>query len=215
MTKEGHVSETRSLDQFLEALGSSAPTPGGGAASALVGALAAALAEMVAQLTVGRPKYAVVEERAQAVLRETQRLRSELLALVDEDARAYGGVAAAYALPKATDDERRMRDEAIQVALVAAMHPPLQIMERGCDVLRLADEIAAIGNPTVASDAGCSALLGEAATRAAGLNVMANVVLLRDEQAAGRARERVTALEAQAAELREQALAAVRAKMQV
>src|SRR5262245_48581839 len=213
MTKEGHVSETSSLDQFLDALGSSAPTPGGGAASALVGAVAAALAEMVAQLTVGRPKYAAVEERAQAVLRETQRLRSELLALVNEDAQAFGGVAAAYAQPKGTDDERRMRDEGIQAALVAAMQPPLQIMERGCAGLRLADGIASIGNPRVASDAGCAALLGEAATRAAGLNVMANVVLLRDEQAAGRARERVTALEAQAAELREQALATVRAKM--
>jgi len=207
------VSETHSLEQFLETLGSSAPTPGGGAASALVGALAAALAEMVAQLTVGRPKYAAVEKRAQAVLRETQRLRSELLALVDEDAQAYGGVAAAYALPKATEVERRTRDEAIQAALVAAMQPPLQIMELTCDVLRLANEIAEIGNPTVASDAGCAALLGEAAARAAGLNVMANVVLLRDEQVAGEARACVAALEAQAAEVRERALATVRAKM--
>jgi formiminotetrahydrofolate cyclodeaminase len=213
MAKEGRISETRSLEQFLDALGSSAPTPGGGAASALVGALAAALAEMVAQLTVGRPKYAAVEERAQTVLRETQRMRSVLLALVDEDAQAYGGVAAAYALPKANEDERRVRDEAIQSSLVAAMQPLLRIMERSCDVLRLAGEIAEIGNPTVASDAGCAALLGEAATRAAGLNVMANVVLLRDEQIADEARVQVAALEAQAAELREQALATVRAKM--
>jgi formiminotetrahydrofolate cyclodeaminase len=215
MTKEGHLSETRSLDQFLDALGSSAPTPGGGAASALVGALAAALAEMVAQLTVGRPKYAAVEKRAQEVLQETQRLRSELLALVDKDAQAYGGVAAAYALPRGTDDERRMRDEVIQAALVAAMQPPLQIMECGSDVVRLAGEIAEIGNPTVASDAGCAALLGEAATRAAGLNVMANIVLLRDELIAGEARKRVAALEAQAAELGERALATVRAKMKL
>jgi formiminotetrahydrofolate cyclodeaminase len=86
-------------------------------------------------------------------------------------------------------------------------------MERGGDVLRLANEIAEIGNTTVASDAGCAALLGEAEVRAAGLNVMANVVLLRDEQVAGEARERVVTLEAQAAELRERALATVRAKM--
>ena len=207
------MSETRSFDQFLDALGSSAPTPGGGAASALVGALAAALAEMVAQLTVGRPKYAAVEERAQTVLRETQSLRNEMLALVDEDAQAYGGVAAAYELPKASEDERRARDVAIQASLVSAMQPPQQIMECGCDVLRLAKEIAEIGNPTVASDAGCAALLGEAAVRAAGLNVMANVVLLRDEQVASEARERVATLEAHAAELRERALATVRTKM--
>jgi formiminotetrahydrofolate cyclodeaminase len=213
MQKEGHMSETRSLEEFLDALGSSAPTPGGGAASALVGALAAALAEMVAQLTVGRPKYAAVEERAQTVLRKTQRLRGELLALADEDAQAYGAVAAAYALPRGTDEERRERDEAIQASLQAATQPPLRIMNAGCDVLRLAGEIAEIGNPTVASDAGCAALLGEAATRAAGLNVMANVVLLRDELVAGDAQKRVATLETQAAELREQTLATVRAKM--
>jgi glutamate formiminotransferase/formiminotetrahydrofolate cyclodeaminase len=140
-------------------------------------------------------------------------MRSELLTLVDEDAQAYGGVAAAYALPKATDDERRIRNEAIQLSLVAAMQPPLRIMEAGCDVLRLAGEIAEIGNPSVASDAGCAALLGEAAVRAAGLNVMANVVLLRDELIADEARARGAALEARAAESREQALATVRAKM--
>jgi formiminotetrahydrofolate cyclodeaminase len=207
------MSETRSLEQFLDDLGSSAPAPGGGAASALAGALAAALAEMVAQLTVGRPKYAAVEERAQTVLRETQRLRHDLLALMDEDARAYGGVAAAYALPRGTDDERRARDEAIQMSLQVAMQPPLRIMEAGCATLRLAGEIAEIGNPTVASDAGCAALLGEAAVRAAGLNVMANVVPLRDEQVTGEARKRVATLEAQAAELCEQTLATVRAAM--
>jgi formiminotetrahydrofolate cyclodeaminase len=209
------MTEKESLERFLGTLGSSAPTPGGGAASALVGALAAALAEMVARLTVGRPKYAAVEERAQTVLREAQRLRNELLALVDEDARAYGGVAAAYALPKGTDDERRARDEAVQVSLQKAMQPPLRIMEHSCDVLRLAGEIAVIGNPTVASDAGCAALLGEAAARAAGLNVLANVVLLRDERAASAARERVATLEAQAAGLRERALATAHAQMKL
>jgi formiminotetrahydrofolate cyclodeaminase len=209
------MSETRSLEQFLAALGSSAPTPGGGAASALVGAVAAALAEMVAQLTVGRPKYAAVEERAQAILRETQRLRSDLLTLMDEDARAYGGVAAAYALPRVTDDERRARDEAIQSALVAAMQPPLRVLAACCEALRLAEEIAEIGNPSVASDAGCAALLGAAAAQAAALNVLANVVLLRDDRVASEARERVAALEAQAAEARDKALVVVRAKMKL
>jgi formiminotetrahydrofolate cyclodeaminase len=209
------MSEPRSVEQFLDALGSGAPTPGGGAASALTGALAAALAEMVAQLTVGRPKYAAVEERAQNILQGTQRLRNELLALVDEDARAYGSVAAAYALPKGTDAERRTRDEAIQSALETAMQPPVTIMERSCDTLRLAGEIAEIGNPSVASDAGCAALLSEAAVRAAGLNVMANVVLLHDEQVAGAARARVADLEAQATALRERAMTMARAKMKL
>jgi formiminotetrahydrofolate cyclodeaminase len=201
------------LDTFLEALGSSAPSPGGGAASALAGALAAALAEMVAQLTVGRPKYAAVEERVRSALAASRELRAELLALVGEDERAYGAVANAYRLPRASDAERAERERAIQQALLAAMQPPLAMMQRCCSVLELAGEIAEIGNPTVASDAGCAAVLGEAAVRAAGLNVLANVVLLRDAAAAEDARMRVTELEARALDLRERAMATVRARM--
>jgi formiminotetrahydrofolate cyclodeaminase len=206
-------SESKTLAEFLGALGSSAPTPGGGAASALAGALAAALAEMVAQLTIGRPKFQQVEERVHGVLEQVRSLRAELLRLMDEDAQAYGGVAAAYRLPKGSEEDNATREAAIQRALVAAMQPPLRIMDRSCAVLELAGEIADVGNPTVASDAGCAAILGEAAVRAAGLNVLANVVLLRDESEAGRGRARVAELEARAGELRERAMATVRRRM--
>lgn len=203
------------LREFTEALGSSAPTPGGGAAAALAGALAAALAEMVAQLTVGRPRFAAVETQARDALDRARTARDVLLALVDEDARAYVAVAAAYRLPKGTDDERVRRDAAVQAVLGTALRPPLRVMEVGCDVLALADEVARIGNPTVASDAGCAALLGEAAVRAGGLNVLANVVLLRDPAAAQAARERVVTLEARAVALRAAALATVAERMGV
>lgn len=198
---------------FLDALGSSAPTPGGGAASALVGAVAAALAEMMAQLTVGKPKFRAVEEETRDVIARARALRLELHALMDQDARAYAAVAEAYRLPRASEAERAERTTRIQQALAAAACPPLQVMERTCEALELAAEIASIGNPTVASDAGCAAILGEAAVRAAGLNVLANAVLLEDAAEAARTKARVVELEAQAHDLCARALATVHAHM--
>lgn len=205
----------RTLEGFLEALGSSTPAPGGGAASAVAGALASSLAEMVGQLTVGRPKFAAVAEPMRRLIEQVRQARSELLALVAADERAYAAVAAAYKLPRATDAEKAAREIAIQKALRQAMEPPLAIMRRTCDVLALAEEAAASGNPTVASDAGCAALLGQAAVRAAGLNVLANVVLLKDETAAAEARAAVTRYEEQAESLRDRTLAAVHVRMGV
>lgn len=205
--------DERTLPDFLEALGSSAPTPGGGAASALAGALAAALAEMVAQLTVGRPRFQAVELPMRALIERARQARADLLALADEDEHVYQRVSAAYRLPKATDEERTRREAAIQDGLRQAMQPPLGMMQRGCDVLTLAYDAATAGNPAVASDAGCAAVLAEASVRAAGLNVLANVVLLRDAAAVQEARARVAELEAEAAALHEQTITLVRERM--
>ncbi len=166
------------VSAFIAALGSSAPAPGGGAASALVGALAAALAEMVARFTVGRAKYRTVEPQAQGILQRVEEARTALLALVEADARAFQVVSAAYGLPKTSDDERQARDSAIQAALAQAMQPPLETLRHSLTVMTLAREIAEIGNVTVLSDAACAATMGEAAVRAAALNVLANVALM-------------------------------------
>lgn len=202
-----------SIHDFVDALASSAPTPGGGAASALAGALGAALAGMVGQLTVGRAKYRDVEPRVREILRQLDGERARLMGLVEEDAAAYQQVGAAYALPRTTDAERATRDAAIQMALLAAMRPPEHIGVAAVEVLRLASDIAEIGNPTVASDAGCAALLADAAVRCANLNVLANVVLLRDEQATSSARAGVAAREAAAGPLLQRTLATVRTRM--
>jgi glutamate formiminotransferase/formiminotetrahydrofolate cyclodeaminase len=207
------LADETTLPGYLESLGSSAPTPGGGAASALAAALAAALAEMVAQLTVSRPKYAAVEERVREIIEQLRATRARLLRLMADDERAFAGVSAAYKLPKTSDDERAAREHAIQTALLEAMRPPLAVMASACDALALAEEIARIGNGTVASDAGCAAILGESAVRSAGLNVLANVVLLRDEQAANDGRQQVAYFEARAADLQRRTLATVRARM--
>ncbi len=199
------MASEQNIAAFVEALGSSAPAPGGGAASALAGALAAALAEMVARFTVGREKYRDVEERAAAVLSQAEEARETLLALVDDDERAFQGVSAAYRMPRATEAERAARENAIQAALLLAMQPPLRAVRAACAIVGLAAEIAAIGNGTVISDAGCAALLGEAAARAAALNVLANATLLRNTAQADAARAEVRSLLAEAQAQRDQA----------
>lgn len=207
------MADERTIFGFLDALASDAPAPGGGAAAALAGALAAACAEMVGRFTVGRPRFAAVEERTRAAVERLAALRAELLAQMIADERAFAAVSAAYKLPKAADDERAARQAAIHAALIAAMAPPLAVMHRCCDVLEVADVLAATGNPSVVSDAACAAILGEAAVRAAALNVRANTVLLGDLPAATDAEHETSSLEARAAALRDQTLAAVSTRM--
>ncbi len=215
VTDNGGDYADRTITAFTSALASGAPAPGGGAAAALVGALAAALTEMMAQFTVGRPKYAEADERARAISARCDELRAALLEQMDADARAYQGVRDAYAQPRATDDERAVRDEAIQAALLAATTPPVIVMSLGREIVELAGEIASIGNPSVASDAGCAALLADAATRCAQLNVLANAQLLRDAEMADGLRERAGALADETTGLAAQAVATARQRMGV
>jgi methenyltetrahydrofolate cyclohydrolase len=194
------------IGTFLRAVGSGNPTPGGGAASAAAAALAAALAEMVAQFTVGKPAYVAVDGEMRVVITQAEQLQDALLALVDEDERGFSMVSLAYGLPKTTEDEKTARAAAIQQALLGAMQAPLAVMERGCQILALALTVARSGNRRLASDAGCSALLGEAAVRAAGLNVLANAVLLQDKAAATQAHGQVARYTRQAATARRQVM---------
>ncbi|HEX6798174.1 MAG TPA: cyclodeaminase/cyclohydrolase family protein [Ktedonobacterales bacterium] len=202
------MADERSIAGFLSALASDAPAPGGGAAAALAGALAAACAEMVGRFTIGRPRFAAVEQRAVAAVERLAAVRVGLLAQMAADERAFAAVSAAYSLPKGTGEERAARQSAIQAALVAAMAPPLEVMRQSCDALEVAAELAAGGNPSVVSDAACAAILGEAAVRVAALNVRANTALLGDLPAAAEAEHEAASLEARAATLRDQTLAA-------
>ena len=201
------------LHDWIAALASAAPTPGGGGASALVGALAAALAEMVGQLTAGRPKYQAVEPAVRELLARLAGAREELLRLVGEDARAYSAVSAAYALPKRTEAERNTRVEAVQRALGLALDPPRATAAAAQDVLLAARQLAEIGNPSVVSDAGCAIILAEAALRCAGLNVLANAVLLRDTDLAAMVRAEQDGRERAASEVTVSALDRVRSLM--
>lgn len=182
-----------SMEAWLDAVASDAPEPGGGAVAALCGALAAALVSMVARFTVGRPRYAAVEDDAEAALAGSEVVRAELTALVAEDAAAYRAVAAAYRLPKATDEQRAARRAAIQSALLPATETPLRIAEAARAVVAFAHTIAEIGNRTVRSDAGAAALLGAAALRAATLSIRDNLATLDDAVQRSRFQERLDA----------------------
>ena len=163
------------LNTFISSLASGEPTPGGGSAAALAGALGAALAAMVGRLTAGRPKYATVDEQMQSAIVEADTLRSRLLALVDEDAAAYDQVRAAYRLPKETVEQQATRTAAIQQALQGASRTPLATVEACLAVLRLAEQVVRSGNPNAATDGAVGALLAHAGLRGAALNVRVNL----------------------------------------
>lgn len=165
---------------FRAAVAAATPTPGGGSVVAYVGALAAALAQMVTGLTIGRPKFAAVDARMRAAAGEAESLGGTLAGLAERDATAYGAVAAAYKLPKEPAAAMAERRERITVALIAAAEVPLETARACLRVAELSAEVAIHGNSHAVSDAGVAALLAEAACRGAAYNVRINVAALSD-----------------------------------
>jgi len=182
------------LSAFVSSVASSTPTPGGGSVAAHVGALAAALAQMVAGLTFGKKKYAAVDAEMRQLALDAAELGSTLAALVEADARSYTAVSSAYKLPKESDDAAVRRAEAITAALLGASEVPLETARACARVAQLAAAVATKGNSNAVSDAGVAALLAEAACRGAAYNVRINVAALED-------RSRGTALVAEAMQL--------------
>ncbi len=174
---EGMSSAAPTLDGWMDALAGASPTPGGGSAAALAGALAAALVAMVARLTIGRKAYAAVEAEARAVLADAEQLRGELRRLVDEDAAAYEGVSRAYKIPKG--DPRRA--QAIDDALLAAARPPAEVVRRASRLLALAQTMEQIGNKNAVSDARVAGMLAKTAIDGATENVNVNLAGMSDQ----------------------------------
>ena len=201
------------LTTFGEALASSSPTPGGGCASALAGALAASLAAMVARNTAASEKFADRAAEMNQALVEADRLRSELLSLVDADAGAFAQVMAAFRMPKETPQEQAARSQAIQAGYKAAVEPPMLVCTQSVRVLELALQVAEHGNPNAVSDAGVAALLAAAALEGGALNVEINLGSIKDEAFRATQADRVRAAQAQGQALRDKALATVRAKL--
>ncbi|MGZ8378302.1 MAG: glutamate formimidoyltransferase [Gemmatirosa sp.] len=172
-----------SLSGFVADVASASPTPGGGSVAAHAGALGAALAQMVAGLTVGKKKYVAVDaEMREAALRAAD-LGNRLAALVARDAQAYERVSAAYKLPKEPDAAAEARERAIHEALLGAAEVPLETARAAAEVAELAAAVAERGNSNAVSDAGVAALLAEAACKGAGYNVRINVAALEDRSA--------------------------------
>jgi len=199
---------------LTERLASRAPVPGGGSASALAGALGAALVEMVCELTLGKPEYEEVDPIARQIGAAAGELRGSLLAAAEEDAAAYLAVVAARRLPRDGDEQRAARKAAIGGASVAATEVPLRVARLAAKVLDLAASIASIGNRNAVSDAGAAALLAAAAARGAALNVRINLPSLPDAHPLrAEAATQLAELDASVTKREAEALAAVSQRM--
>lgn len=180
-------------------LASKESVPGGGGAAALVGALGVALCSMVGNFTVGKKKYAAVEEDVKAILKRAQKLQDRLLELVDEDARAFAPLSRAYSIPK--DDPSH--DAILESATLNACKAPMEMVSCCCEAIDLLAEMLEKGSVMLVSDVGCGALCCKAALESAAMNVFINTGSLRDR---GQAREMEQKIDAMVGKYSQRAL---------
>jgi len=177
---EAATTAHHSIGDWLDVLASERPTPGGGAVAGLSGAAGAALLAMTARLTVGREGFDDLEPRMQDLIVRADAARQRFLELADRDAHAFDGVMQAFKMSKETDDERSNRSAAIQRGYLDAAQVPLEVARTAVDLLPLAEDATALGNPQAASDGYSGAIALYAATRCAIANVLINASSLKD-----------------------------------
>jgi methenyltetrahydrofolate cyclohydrolase len=175
----------KNCTDFVSVLASSAPVPGGGGASALVGAVGTALGSMVGNLTLGKKKYDSVQEDIKIILGKAENLQKELLILVEKDAEVFEPLSRAYGLPKNTEEEKLKRDEIMEEALKTACSVPVEIMERALESIALHEELALKGTRLAVSDVGVGVLFCKSALMGASLNVFINTKLMKNREYAG------------------------------
>ena len=165
------------IGAFAEALASSSPTPGGGGAAALTGALAASLCAMASRLTAGRAKYADRAESLQRIIARSDELRARMLRLIDEDADGFAPLAAAYLLPKGEPEAKA----ALRAATLGACEAPLEMLRCAAAAVELLEEAQGLASPLLLSDVGCGASLARASLECAAMNVLVNTRTLTDD----------------------------------
>lgn len=195
-----------SLQTYLDDAASGKPAPGGGSVSACVGALGAALVSMVCNLTIGKEKFAAVEDQVKDLVKQANHVRARLEKLLQDDTVAYNGVIAAYRLPKETDEEKATRHKAVQDGLIVAADVPLNICRETVEVARLSKVAAEIGNPGAVTDAGIGAILAEAAAQGGALNVAINLGSIDDQAYVAAARAEMDTILKETADLRAEVL---------
>lgn len=173
-----------SCSEFVDVLASKAPVPGGGGASALVGALGMALGSMVGSLTVGKKKYADVEEDIIALKAKADRIQAEFLELVQKDAECFEPLSKAYSMPKTTPEEIEDKDRVMEIVLKDACDVPLEIMRKCCEAIEVIEEFAVKGSVIAISDAGVAASFAGAALKGASLNVFINTKSMKNRKLA-------------------------------
>ena len=162
------------LEEFLTALSSKAPVPGGGGASAVGGAIGNGLGQMVANLTIGKKKYKDVEAEIQELLEKMETLGKEFMQLADADAQVFAPLAAAYSLPYGTEEEKAKKDEVMEKNLLAASLVPIQIMEKAITMLDILEVLGQKGSRMAVSDVGVAVQFVRTALLGAVMNVYIN-----------------------------------------
>lgn len=171
---------TISNDEFIERLASKDPVPGGGGASALVGAVGIALGNMVGSLTVGKKKYADVEEEMYQLKKQAEKLQKDLLMLMNRDAEVFEPLAKAYGMPRTTEEEKAEKARVMELVLKDACLVPMEIMEKCCEAIDLIAVFAEKGSVIAISDAGVGAAFCKGALQGASLNVYINTKSMAD-----------------------------------
>lgn len=171
-----------SCNVFLDELSSKAPVPGGGSASAYVGALGMALGMMVGDLTIGKKKYQNFEQDLMALQKKSSTIMEQLKSIVDEDAKVFYPLSQAYGLVANTDSERKMKDEVLQSLLIQATLVPMEIIRCCCEAIEFHREYAEKGTKLALSDVGVGVMFCMASLQGAKLNVLINTKIMNDQE---------------------------------
>lgn len=200
-------------EEFVEVLASKAPVPGGGGASALVGAIGMALGNMVGSLTVGKKKYADVEADMIAMKEKATALQADFLRLVEADAEAFEPLSKAYGMPKETEEEKAEKARVMAIVLKDACAVPIEIMEKCCEAIDVIEEFAAKGSALAISDAGVGVVFCKAALLGASLNVFINTKSMADKEYAASLNEKADKMIADYSKKADEIFAAVNARL--
>ncbi|MCI8822949.1 MAG: cyclodeaminase/cyclohydrolase family protein [Lachnospiraceae bacterium] len=200
-------------EEFVDVLASKAPVPGGGGASALVGAIGMALGNMVGSLTVGKKKYADVEADIIAMKEKATALQADFLRLVEADAEAFEPLSKAYGMPRETEEEKAEKARVMAIVLKDACAVPMEIMEKCCEAIDVIEEFAAKGSALAISDAGVGVVFCKAALLGASLNVFINTKSMADKEYAASLNEKADKMIADYSKKADEIFAAVNARL--
>lgn len=189
--------KNQTIEEYLAKTASGDPVPGGGSAAALNAALAAALMEMVARLTIGRKNFEAAEEEMRTAAQKTSLLRERMIEEIDRDSEAYAKVLAAFQLPKETLEQKTGRARAIEDALKKAALVPLEVAQAAVSLMEISRSVISMGNPNAISDGAAGLLAARMAARAALFNVRINLGAIKDKGFTDNLKREVTRLEAE------------------
>ena len=186
--------ESMTIQEFLDVLSSKEPVPGGGGASALAGALGNALGQMVSNLTIGKKKYALVEDEIKELAERMKGIQEQFTALADQDAKVFAPLAKCYSLPSGTEEEKAYKAEVMEARLLDASLVPMEIMEKAAEMLEIMDILADKGSRMAVSDVGVGVQFIRTALLGAVMNVYINTKSMKNREKAEEMNEKAERL---------------------